>query len=663
MLHKRKKALIFLMSLSLFTFPQKSAFAETKAQYPISSGVQYKYSQEVINTYPQAINLLEINTADTYTQLDLSYPDPLNTLAATSAQAKRNHYEGHRVIGAVNGSFFDMKSKLPMYLISYNNKLVNLGLTQFESEHYVNKPAAFGVNSSGKAQIEDYSLSVKMTHSGSTKEITSINKIREANELILYTPENITRNPGTNQWGYEVVFTNASKNRDLAFGDRITGTVQAIRPFGDTTVPTIPEDGFILSAHGDKQEALKSLKPGDTVQIDLSIDSKWQNSRFMLASGPMLVNNGAYGLNMDSNNIRARERAPRTAIAIDKTQTKVFMVTVDGRQSGYSSGMTLPEFANYLIKIGAYKAINLDGGGSTAMAIRKQGQEYPSLINRPSDGWERSVSSTLQVISTAPIGNPKYINASLSKSGEVIAGTSVSVELKTVLDQFYNPLPKDLTKLKVTTTLGEVQGNTVSLTKPGQAVITASYGEAVKKFTVNVTEEETEFSDVPASYKYYKEITALTSQQIITGYPDGTFRPNTTISRMEAALLLTRALKLDTENVQDVDFRDVPKDHKFYKEIAAVASKGIMVGKSENYFDLSSNLTRAEMAVILHRAFNLSGSEKVPFTDVTPETFGYYSISTLLANDITEGFPDNTYRPKESLNRFQFALFLYRILN
>jgi hypothetical protein len=651
------------MSLSLFTIPQKSAFAETKEQYPISSGVQYKYSQEVINTHPQAINLLEINTADTYTQLDLSYPDQLNTLATTSAQAKRNHYEGHRVIGAINGSFFDMKSKLPMYLISYNNKLVNLGLTQFESEHYVNKPAAFGVNGSGKAQIEDYSLKVTMTHSGSTKEITSINKIREANELILYTPDNITRDPGTNQWGYEVIFTNASKNRDLAFGDRITGTVQAIRPFGDTTEPTIPEDGFILSAHGDKQEALKSLRPGETVQVDISIDSKWQNSKFMLASGPMLVNNGVYGLNMDPNNIRARERAPRTAIAIDKTQTKVFMVTVDGRQSGYSAGMTLPEFANYLIKIGAYKAINLDGGGSTAMAIRKQGQEYASLINRPSDGWERSVSSTLQVISTAPIGNPKYINAALSKSGELKAGTSVSVELKSVLDQFYNPLPKDLTKLKVTTTLGEVQGNTVTLSKPGQADITVSYGEAVKKFTINVTEEATAFSDVPSSYKYYKEITALTSQQIITGYPDGTFRPNTTISRMEAALLLTRALQLNTENVQDADFRDVPKDHKFYKEIAAVASQGIMVGKSENYFDLSSNLTRAEMAVILHRAFKLNGSEKVPFTDVTPETFGYYSISTLLANDITEGFPDNTYRPKESLNRFQFALFLYRILN
>jgi len=84
---------------------------------------------------------------------------------------------------------------------------------------------------------------------------------------------------------------------------------------------------------------------------------------------------------------------PRTAVGVDQTGDTFYMVVVDGRQPGWSEGMTLPELADLMISFGAYQAINLDGGGSTTMVIRQDG--VPVLVNSPSDGSERLVGNHL----------------------------------------------------------------------------------------------------------------------------------------------------------------------------------------------------------------------------------------------------------------------------
>jgi exopolysaccharide biosynthesis protein len=72
---------------------------------------------------------------------------------------------------------------------------------------------------------------------------------------------------------------------------------------------------------------------------------------------------------------------PRTAIAINRQSTQLWMVVVDGRQKGYSEGITLAELGEFLIGLGADRAINLDGGGSSTLAAAIQGQ--PTVLNAP----------------------------------------------------------------------------------------------------------------------------------------------------------------------------------------------------------------------------------------------------------------------------------------
>jgi putative cell wall-binding protein len=86
------------------------------------------------------------------------------------------------------------------------------------------------------------------------------------------------------------------------------------------------------------------------------------------------------------------EKAPRTAIA-QKPDGTLLLVTVDGRQPGWSIGMTPRQLADYLVDLGAIDAANLDGGGSTALAVNQL------LVNRPSDSsGERPVGSALVIV-------------------------------------------------------------------------------------------------------------------------------------------------------------------------------------------------------------------------------------------------------------------------
>jgi exopolysaccharide biosynthesis protein len=79
-------------------------------------------------------------------------------------------------------------------------------------------------------------------------------------------------------------------------------------------------------------------------------------------------------------------RQPRTLAGVRDDGT-LLLVTVDGRRPGWSAGMTLPEAARLMRSLGARDALNLDGGGSSAMTVRGE------VVNRPSDrGGERAVS-------------------------------------------------------------------------------------------------------------------------------------------------------------------------------------------------------------------------------------------------------------------------------
>ncbi|CAM4158749.1 S-layer homology domain-containing protein [Bacillus manliponensis] len=169
-----------------------------------------------------------------------------------------------------------------------------------------------------------------------------------------------------------------------------------------------------------------------------------------------------------------------------------------------------------------------------------------------------------------------------------------------------------------------------------------------------------QFSDVSVDHMFHDEIISLADLGVIAGFPDGSFQPEAPVTREQAAILIANALDLDLENLDNPNFSDVSETHMFYKQIAAVQNNGIMNGYGGGKFGPSNTLTRAEVASILTRAYNLTEQKNTPFTDVPATEWFAGSVGALYTNEITSGTSETTFSPKGTVTRGQMAAFLYR---
>jgi len=173
---------------------------------------------------------------------------------------------------------------------------------------------------------------------------------------------------------------------------------------------------------------------------------------------------------------------------------------------------------------------------------------------------------------------------------------------------------------------------------------------------------DSSFKDVKKDFWALKEIQELTSSQIINGYKDNTFKPNEDVTRAEAAIMIAKALELDTTTEGTLPFKDVPKDHFAYKSIVAVYDAGIMSGNN-NTFNPNKGLTRAEMAIVITNAFDFKQESASSFKDIPNNHFAKSAIGKLVANNITKGYSDKTFKPNKATTRAEFAVLLSKALN
>lgn len=173
---------------------------------------------------------------------------------------------------------------------------------------------------------------------------------------------------------------------------------------------------------------------------------------------------------------------------------------------------------------------------------------------------------------------------------------------------------------------------------------------------------KTTFSDISKDYRYSEEVNHLIELGIINGYPDGTFKPDRSVTRSQAAVMLARALDLDVDKVKAPNYKDVSTKSPSYKEIAAITEAGIMKG-DKGKFNPSASLTRSQMAIVLTRAFDLIGDQTSTFTDVAKDFHAYKHIDAMLYNGVTTGYPDGKFKPQKATSRVHFSAFLSRALN
>ena len=120
------------------------------------------------------------------------------------------------------------------------------------------------------------------------------------------------------------------------------------------------------------------------------------------------------------------DRHSRTMVGVT-SDGKVVMTVVDGRQEPFSCGGNMHELAQIMLEQGCVSAINLDGGGSTTYAARQEGESEVKVVNRPSDGSERSISSGLLIASTA-VPSDTFDHAVITPENDYVTpGSTVNI--------------------------------------------------------------------------------------------------------------------------------------------------------------------------------------------------------------------------------------------
>ncbi|PJK16896.1 hypothetical protein CQS04_07015 [Chryseomicrobium excrementi] len=169
-----------------------------------------------------------------------------------------------------------------------------------------------------------------------------------------------------------------------------------------------------------------------------------------------------------------------------------------------------------------------------------------------------------------------------------------------------------------------------------------------------------EFTDVPETNVHYDNIYNLAERAVISGYPDGTYQPARHLTRAEAAVILSNALNLDTSNVTERAFWDVNPDAWYADEVTTLADYGIITGYPNGKFKPNEKLTRAQMATILSAAYDLEIFNEVdlPFTDVIEDSWYDMSVQELYRFEVTAGLTPSKFEPNEFVRRDTMASFV-----
>jgi hypothetical protein len=155
----------------------------------------------------------------------------------------------------------------------------------------------------------------------------------------------------------------------------------------------------------------------------------------------------------------------------------------------------------------------------------------------------------------------------------------------------------------------------------------------------------------------------MTQRGIVNGYGNYRFLPDGVVTRAEAAAMLSRALRWTKEN--PLRFSDVPASHWAYSMIARAAHAGIIDGYPDGTFRPDASVTRIEMAAMIAKSLGLAGKKRggPPFTDIDENYWGAGILKQLKADGWIGGFPDGTFRPDRQATRAEFLTVLEKIMN
>ena len=153
--------------------------------------------------------------------------------------------------------------------------------------------------------------------------------------------------------------------------------------------------------------------------------------------------------------------------------------------------------------------------------------------------------------------------------------------------------------------------------------------------------------------------------QYLIGYPDGNFAPNKGMTRAEVATMFTRLLKERPVKWKhyNAGLSDIRPGDWYADTVGYAVQKGIVSGYPDGSFKPNKPITRAEFASIASRFDALAQGNAIAFSDLAPSHWGYRAIGSAASKGWISGYPDNTFRPEQAITRAEVTSVTNRMLN
>ncbi len=331
--------------------------------------------------------------------------DRLTGRERPSAIARRLRAEGLDVVAVLNAGFFDLEGGTGSSESSVviDGELVK-GVKRTESpfDRFDNVHSQFGVTANGRPLIERFRLTGTVRTARGSWPLATVNGTPAGDEMALYTEwsDRPPRFP-TMERSAAVPVARVSGRGDTV-GYRVSTMAAPSRGDRDAA----PAGRSLLVGSGRAAAEVARLREGERVRVVHSFTPIGSSLATLVGGWPRILRGGVnVALTADSAEgtspgFSAR-RHPRSAVGMSRDSSTLFLVAVDGRQPS-SVGMSLDELAGAMLALGAYDALNLDGGGSTALVVGD------SVASSPSDSTgERPVGDAI-VITRQPPGAAGY---------------------------------------------------------------------------------------------------------------------------------------------------------------------------------------------------------------------------------------------------------------
>ena len=405
----------------------------------------------------------------------VAYGNKVLSKATLSSMAQTLESQGKRVVSGLNGDWYVVATGATTGLV------VTDGIVR--ATPYYTTAWAIGLQEDGSAFIAQTGLTTTVNFGGQDYKLTgAINKVRQTNKngvggLTLLTSDFASTTQNT-QPGVDVVLTPVDDGTGTAalaptIGKTVTYTVDQV--LESTGAIAIPEGKAVLTMNANDDAnilaALRALQPGQQVTLSVTAaDERWNTAVEALGGVYKIVTNGQVASGLDAS------RTACSAVGIKADGTLVFYA-MDGSQPGYSVGANLTQVAQRLVELGCVDAISMDGGGSTTIGVTYPDKSGMQVVNKPSDGAQRSNSTAIFLTTTLqPTGQLAgyYVTPS---DQMLLSGAQVQLSA-TGLDTSYYTTTGNTVNWSVTSGGGTVDANGLYTagTESGFSQVTASDG-------------------------------------------------------------------------------------------------------------------------------------------------------------------------------------------